>query len=306
MAESRKSNIPHVRQPSSESDTVPHSSTFQPSGPSSTTLPYSRLSPLSQEVDSSTLSRLATPSLSATSSTTSCLYDPPLSVSMMACGPYDPKTPSCQPNTRSKLQQQGQVLVYESGKKFYPHPRGSPVHLTPYECFINKTGTPISCQFLPPSSPAERVCLVPYQDMTLIVAKAHTFPLLPITSRPKAHNDLLRIYPVEWLFSIRTYLDVSFIWLIYSLYMHRFSRFSRITFSLASAFSESFFCTSSNAPVSSFLENLIPYTHAVIVKPIRSRLPMTTSQFVGTGGSVHPTGFLAASYISVHFCSWLE
>lgn len=159
MAESRKSNIPHVRQPSSESDTVPHLSTFQPSGPSSTTLPYSRLSPLSQEVDSSTLSRLATPSLSATSSTTSCLYDPPLSASMMACGPYDPKTPSCQPNTRSKLQQQGQVLVYESGKKFYPHPRGAPVHLTPYECFINKTGTPISCQFLPPSSPAEKSVL---------------------------------------------------------------------------------------------------------------------------------------------------
>lgn len=156
MAESYRSNVPNVRQPSSKSDAVSHSSTFQPSEPSSTTLLYSRSPPLPQGVDSSTLFRLATPSLSATSSTTSCLYDAPLSNPMMACGPYDPKTPSCQLNTQSKVQQQGQVLVYESGKKFYPHPRGAPVRLTPYECFISKTGTPISCQLLSPSSPAEK------------------------------------------------------------------------------------------------------------------------------------------------------
>lgn len=159
MAESRLSSTPSIQRLPSEPCSMLHSSTLYVSEPSSTAVFYSRSPPFMQETDSPALTRLATPSPSANSSITSCFYDTYSNDSMVACGPYDPRTGSRQLSTQTRVRRQGQSLVYEAGKKFYPHPRGTPVHLTPYQCFINRTGTPISCQFLTPSSPVEKSIL---------------------------------------------------------------------------------------------------------------------------------------------------
>lgn len=156
MTDSRKSSTPSVRRLSSGTHTVPHSLTPQLSDPSSTALLCSRSSPFLQKTDPSTLVRLVTPPPSINSSFASGFYDTFSNDSMVICGPYDPGTNPHQLGVQTKAWQQGKTLVYEKGKKFYPHPRSEPVHLTPYECFINRLGTPISCQLLSPSSPVEK------------------------------------------------------------------------------------------------------------------------------------------------------
>lgn len=156
MAESRLSNTPSVQRLPTEPCSILYSSTLCISEPSSTALLYSKSPPFLRETYSPALSRLFTPSSSVNSSTTSCFYDTYSNDSMVVYGPYDPKTSSRQLSTQTRVRRQGQSLIYEEGKKLYPHPHSAPVHLTPYQCFINKTGTPISCQLLIPTSPSEK------------------------------------------------------------------------------------------------------------------------------------------------------